>query len=89
MGRRLAHNKAGSDGVEVDTGKDSRGNNYLEFDMSPEERIRVTRIPHADWAAGPTLRIQKRRKTGNVVQGPEFPVAAADQLIEAVRSLAS
>jgi hypothetical protein len=71
----------------VDSGTDSRGNRYLEFDMTDAERIRVTRIAQADWAGGPTLRVQKRRKTGNVVQGPEFPVSVSSQLIEALRSL--
>lgn len=71
----------------MDGGKDSRGNDYLEFDMTSEERIRVTRIAHAEWAGGPTLRIQKRRKSGNVVQGPEFPAAVAGSLIAAIESL--
>lgn len=71
----------------MDGGKDSRGNDYLEFDMTTEERIRVTRIAHAEWAGGPTLRIQKRRKSGNVVQGPEFPATVAGSLIAAIESL--
>ena len=71
----------------MDSGRDSRGNSYLEFDMTTEERIRVTRIEHAAWAVGPTLRIQKRRKTGNVVQGPELPIAVAERLVEAIRSI--
>ena len=72
----------------MDSGTDSRGNRYIEFDMTAEERIRVTRIAKADWAGGPTLRIQKRRKTGNVVQGPEFPTSVSEKLIDALRSLA-
>jgi hypothetical protein len=72
----------------MDKGTDSRGNQYVEFDMTSEERIRVTRIAHADWAGGPTLRIQKRRRTGNVVQGPEFPASVAASMIDAIRSLA-
>lgn len=71
----------------VDGGTDSRGNRYLEFDMTADERIRVTRIAHAEWAGGPTIRVQKRRKTGNVVQGPEFPASVSSRLIEALRSL--
>lgn len=71
----------------MDQGTDSRGNQYLEFDMTTEERIRVTRIAHADWAGGPTLRVQKRRKSGNVVQGPKFPAAVAGSLIAAIESL--
>jgi hypothetical protein len=71
----------------MDGGRDSRGNDYLEFDMTSEERIRVTRVAHAEWAGGPTLRIQKRRKSGNVVQGPEFPAAVAGALVAAIESL--
>ena len=69
----------------MDSGRDSRGNTFLEFDMTDDERIRVTRITHADWAGGPTLRIQKRRKTGNVVQGPEMPMSVAGKLIRAIQ----
>ena len=71
----------------MDSGTDSRGNQYLEFDMTTDERIRVTRISFAVWAKGPTLRIQKRRKTGNVVQGPEFPVAVAPELMRSIQAL--
>jgi hypothetical protein len=73
----------------MDGQSDSRGNEYLEFDMTTEERIRVTRVAYAAWAGGPTLRIQKRRKSGNVVPGPEFPIAVAPSLIAAIKSLAS
>lgn len=72
----------------MDSGTDSRGNRYFEFDMTADERIRVTRIAHAEWAGGPTLRVQKRRKTGHVVQGPEFPASVSNDLAEALRMLA-
>ena len=71
----------------MDTGRDSAGNPYSEFDMSDEERIRVTRIRHAAWASGPTIRIQKRQASGKLANGPEFPADRADHLIEAVRSV--
>ena len=71
----------------MDSGRDSRGHTFVEFDMTDEERIRVTRIEYADWAGGPTLRIQKRRKSGNVVQGPEMPIAAAEKLIRAIQTI--
>jgi hypothetical protein len=57
--------------------------------MTDTERIRVTRIERTDWTGGPTLRNQKRRKTGNEVQGPEFPVQVTSQLIRAVETLAA
>jgi hypothetical protein len=72
----------------MDAARDSRGNLYVEFDMTTEERIRVTRIEHAAWASGPTVRIQKRRKTGNVVQGPELPTSAVPDLIAALQDAA-
>jgi hypothetical protein len=73
----------------MDAGRDSRGNQYIEFDITDDERIRVTRIAHATWADGPTLRVQKRRKSGNVVQGPELPLAAVPALIQALQSMAT
>ena len=45
---------------------DSAGHAYVEFDMSDDEQIRVTSVPHQDWAGGPTLRIQKRAHTGRM-----------------------
>lgn len=68
-------------------GKDSAGHRYEEFDMSENEQVRVTYIPHQDWAKGPTLRIQKRAYDGRVVRGPEFPAAKADDLIRAIRDV--
>ncbi|MBA3877448.1 MAG: hypothetical protein C0498_11060 [Anaerolinea sp.] len=68
-------------------GKDSAGHRYEEFDMSDNEQVRVTYIPHQDWAKGPTLRIQKRAFDGRVVRGPEFPAAKADDLIRAIRDV--
>jgi hypothetical protein len=68
-------------------GKDSAGHRYEEFDMSDNEQVRVTYIPHQDWAKGPTLRIQKRAYDGRVVRGPEFPAAKADDLIRAIRDV--
>jgi len=70
-------------------GKDSAGHRYEEFDMSDNEQVRVTYIPHQDWAKGPTLRIQKRAYDGRVVRGPEFPAAKADDLIRAIRDVLS
>lgn len=68
-------------------GTDSAGHRYEEFDMSDNEQVRVTYIPHQDWAKGPTLRIQKRAYDGRVVRGPEFPAAKADDLIRAIRDV--
>jgi hypothetical protein len=53
--------------------------------MSDQEQVRVTYIPHQDWASGPTLRIQKRAHDGRVVRGPEFPATKAEDLIRAIR----
>ena len=68
-------------------GTDSAGHRYEEFAMSDQEQVRVTFIPHQDWAKGPTLRIQKRAYDGRVVRGPEFPAAKAEALIEAIRDV--
>lgn len=66
---------------------DRAGHRYEEFEMSDSERIRVTFLPHQDWAGGPTLRIQKRAASGRVVQGPEFPAAKAEALIRAIQDV--
>jgi hypothetical protein len=68
-------------------GTDSAGHTYEEFDMSDNEQVRVTLIPHQDWAKGPTLRIQKRAYDGRVVRGPEFPAAKAQDLMRAIRDV--
>ena len=68
-------------------GTDSAGHRYEEVDMSDQERVRVTYVPHQDWADGPTIRIQKRAYTGRVSPGPEFPASKADDLIHAVRDV--
>ena len=68
-------------------GTDSAGHRYEEFDMSDQEQVRVTYIPHQDWASGPTLRIQKRAHDGRVVRGPEFPAAKAEDLVRAIRDV--
>ncbi len=66
---------------------DSAGHDYVEFDMSAEEQIRVTYVPHQDWAGGPTIRIQKHAHTGRVAPGPEFPADKAMELVAAVSEL--
>lgn len=63
---------------------DSSGNAYEEFAMSDTEKIRVTRVPWAKWADGPTLRIQKRRQNGALAMGPEFPERLAGSLAKAL-----
>jgi hypothetical protein len=68
-------------------GRDGAGHRYEEFDMSENEQIRVTYVPHAEWAKGPTLRIQKRAYTGRVSPGPEFPAGHAEDLITAIRAV--
>jgi hypothetical protein len=68
-------------------GTDSADHRYVEFAMSKDEQVRVTYIPHQDWASGPTLRIQKRAYTGKVSPGPEFPADKAMELIAAVSEL--
>jgi hypothetical protein len=69
----------------VTTGRDGAGHDYVEFDMSDDEQIRVTYIEHQPWADGPTLRIQKHAASGKVMQGPEFPASMANELITAIR----
>ena len=66
---------------------DRAGHRYEEFEMSDTERIRVTYLPHQDWAGGPTLRIQKRATGGRVVRGPELPANKAEDLINAIRDV--
>lgn len=73
--------------MTVARGIDSAKHEFAEFPMSKDEQIRVTYIPHADWADGPTLRIQKHAHTGRVSPGPEFPASLALELIAAVSSL--
>ncbi len=68
-------------------GMDSAGHRYEEFDMSDQEGVRVTFVPHQDWADGPTIRTQKRAYAGRVSPGPEFPASKADDLIRAVRDV--
>ena len=68
---------------------DSAGHTYVEFDMSANEQVRVTYVPHQDWAGGPTIRIQKRAHTGRMSPGPEFPADKAMELIAAVSKLAT
>jgi hypothetical protein len=68
-------------------GADRAGHRYEEFDMSETEQIRVTLVPHQEWANGPTLRIQKREAGGRVVRGPELPAAKAEDLILAIRAV--
>jgi hypothetical protein len=64
--------------------EDSAGNRFEEFDMIGGERIRVTSIGHADWARGPTIRIQKRMASGQLAPGPEFPARFAGDLAKAL-----
>ncbi len=66
---------------------DGAGHRYVEFEMSNDEQVRVTLIPHQDWADGPTLRVQKRAYTGRMSPGPEFPADKAEELIAAVIEL--
>lgn len=68
---------------------DSAGHRYVEFGMSADEQIRVTYIPHQDWAGGATIRVQKRAHTGRMSPGPEFPADRAMDLIAAVSELAA
>jgi hypothetical protein len=68
---------------------DSAGHVYVEFEMSDDEQIRVTYIPHQDWAGGPTIRIQKHAHTGRMTPGPEFSAEKAMELIAAVSELAT
>jgi hypothetical protein len=71
----------------MSSGKDSAGHDYIEFDMSKDEQVRVTYIPIQGWAGGPTIRIQKHSYTGRMHQGPEFPAERAMDLIAAVSKL--
>lgn len=73
--------------MAITRGTDSATHEFIEFAMSKDEQIRVTYIPHADWASGPTTRIQKHAHTGRMSPGPEFPAALALELIAAVSSL--
>lgn len=70
------------------TQTDSSGQPYREFPMSKDERVRVTYVERAEWAAGePTIRIQKRDHNGRTVFGPEFPADRALDLIAAISEL--
>jgi len=67
--------------------RDSAGHEYIEFEMTKDEQVRVTYIPNQGWAGGPTIRIQKHSHTGRMHQGPEFPADKALDLIAAVSQL--
>lgn len=69
------------------SGRDGAGHPYEEFAMSDSEQIRVTYVPHADWADGPTVRIQKRARTGRVSPGPELPASCVTDLISALEAV--
>ena len=71
------------------TDTDSSGNIYVEFAMSDTESVRVTRVAWAEWAAGPTIRIQKRKGNGGLAMGPEFPEQLAGSLAKALFDVAS
>jgi hypothetical protein len=71
----------------VTTNRDSAGHRFTEFAMSDNEHVRVTYVPYADWAKGPTLRVQKRAYTGRMSPGPEFPARCAPELLAAVAQL--
>lgn len=66
---------------------DGSGQRYEQFLMSEDERIRVTRVPHADWADGPTVRVQKVMASGKLAQGPEFPARLAGELAKALHEV--
>jgi hypothetical protein len=66
---------------------DGSGQRYEQFLMSNDEHIRVTRVPHADWASEPTLRVQKVMASGKTVQGPEFPARLAGELAKALHDV--
>src|SRR4051812_31368187 len=68
---------------------DGAGHAYIEFAVSDDEQVRVTYIPHRNWAGGPTIRIQKHAHTGRLSPGPEFPAAKAMTFIAAVSELAT
>lgn len=68
-------------------GTDTAGHRYVEFDMSENEQIRVTYVPHQAWADGPTIRIQKRAFTGRVSPGPEFPADKVRDLLDALKDV--
>jgi hypothetical protein len=66
---------------------DSSGQSYQEFYVTPNTRVRVTRVPYAEWAKGPTIRIQRRDANGRTVFGPELPIDRALDLISAISDL--
>jgi hypothetical protein len=66
---------------------DSAGNRFEEFDMIGGERIRLTYVTHADWASGPTIRVQKRMESGQLATGPEFPARPAGSFAKALTEL--
>lgn len=66
---------------------DGAGSRYEQFAMSDSESIRVTLIAHADWAGGPTLRIQKVMPNGRLAPGPELPARLAGSLAKALHDV--
>ena len=51
------------------------------------EHLRLTYIPYAEWAAGATVRIQKRMASGQLANGPEVPERLVSQLAKGLVDL--
>lgn len=70
------------------TQRDRSGQPYREFPVTAgDEKVRVTYIEHAEWAAGPTIRIQKRDAKGRTIFGPEVPADRVMDLMAAITEL--
>ena len=69
------------------TQRDRSGQPYREFQSVGDEKVRVTYIEHAEWAGGPTIRIQKRDAKGRTIFGPEVPATRVMDLMSAIATL--
>lgn len=69
------------------TQRDRSGQPYREFTSFGDEKVRVTYIERAEWAAGPTVRIQKRDARGRTIFGPEVPADRVIDLMAAITEL--
>ena len=62
---------------------DSRGQPYLEVEMSNTEQVRITYVQNG-WSGTPALRVSIRQPNGHLRQGPEIPVEQIPSTIEAM-----
>lgn len=71
-------------------GRDSSGHPFLEIPTLAGEKLRVTYIPAkaTGYPSEPSLRVQVREASGQLRQGPEFPIRILNEVVGAMIELA-